>query len=458
MNLPKMFALIAVGVFALSAVSMWPFTVDDTYITLRVSKHVAEMQGPVWNAGEKDEAYTSPLWMALNVPLHDPLAAKVMGVLFAIGTALLLWLMFKEWYPDVGWIVAGLFLSYPHTAVHAVSGMETSLAAFLVALALYFRYRGWGTRLMPVLAAIVLTRPEMVLFAMPLAIEAVWYSGDKGRMVPTVWVLFLLPLVVWFGMRAIYYGELMPLSFYVKSSAPGALGWPMVLNFLRDNAILMLPLVLMIQDRWRSYTWVIVGVLTAIVYLIVPEHIMGYGYRFFFPLIPALLYLAGRMVRDARPQRLWVVAFLSLIYIGTGIQQLDTYRLQGERLEATHRKLGEALTGNGTIVCGDIGMVGYYGSWKVVDFIGLADRTVAKGGGTPEYFLSKQPDLIVAIIHNGVTLGGEIVEAAEKAGYRRIGALQYASNYYLLIVAKPDSPNADRALKNLLGDRYAPSS
>jgi len=451
----KFFFLFAAGVFALTAVSIWAFTVDDTYITLKVSRNVAELNGPVYNVGSREEAYTSPLWMLLNVPLHEPLSAKLMGVLFTLGTAVVLYLYSPK--RAFGVATAAIFLIYPHTAVHAVSGMETALAAFLVALALYCRSRGWGTRMLAVLTAMVLTRPELVLLAIPLAIETVVRSGDKGRMVPTVWVMFALPLIVWFGMRMIYYETLMPLSFYVKSGEAAANGWPMVLDFLRDNAVILVPLGAILVYWLKMQRYAAVGVALVLVYLVVPMHTMGYGYRFFFPLIPALLMFSESFSYAFFQKHVAVPAMLllTIIYTGLGIRSIDTYREQGERLQATHRQLAESLTGEGTIVCGDIGMIGYYGSWKVVDFIGLADRTVALGYGTPEYFLSRDPDLIVGIIHNGVTLRPDIIEYAEKeAGYKRIGALQYAANYYLLILAKPDSPNAERALTNLLGDRY----
>src|SRR5918992_3618022 len=38
---------------------------DDAYIYLRVVSNLQDGLGPVWNAGERVEVFTSPLWVAM---------------------------------------------------------------------------------------------------------------------------------------------------------------------------------------------------------------------------------------------------------------------------------------------------------------------------------------------------------------------------------------------------------
>ncbi|HEV2105490.1 MAG TPA: hypothetical protein VGU27_07125, partial [Candidatus Eisenbacteria bacterium] len=139
--LPAALALAAAAAaFAWAAWRMRGFTVDDAYITLRYARHVAAGLGPVWNAGSRDEGYTSPLWMLLLVPPHllhlDALAAaKAMGVATTLATA---WVL-ARWRPGGAapadaLAAAALWLALPATAVHAISGMETALAALFVTL------------------------------------------------------------------------------------------------------------------------------------------------------------------------------------------------------------------------------------------------------------------------------------------------------------------------------------
>src|SRR5256885_15747624 len=80
-------AALALLVFGLLIVRYWPFTVDDTYITLRYAANLAAGQGPSWNVRSQPiEGYTSFLWMLLMAVPHAlhldaVLAAKITGVL-----------------------------------------------------------------------------------------------------------------------------------------------------------------------------------------------------------------------------------------------------------------------------------------------------------------------------------------------------------------------------------------
>jgi hypothetical protein len=67
---PWAIAVGAAALLALHVAKAWPFTVDDTYITLRYSRNVAAGLGPTFNAtGPRAEGYTSVLWMlVLAVP------------------------------------------------------------------------------------------------------------------------------------------------------------------------------------------------------------------------------------------------------------------------------------------------------------------------------------------------------------------------------------------------------
>ena len=76
---------------------LWPFTVDDTFITLRYARHLADGIGPVWNPGPvHDEGYTSPLWtvllaLPLRLGLDGERAAKLLSVLAQCGAVAACW-------------------------------------------------------------------------------------------------------------------------------------------------------------------------------------------------------------------------------------------------------------------------------------------------------------------------------------------------------------------------------
>ena len=68
---------------------------EDAYIDFRVVDNLLHGLGPVFNSGERVEAYTNPLWVAILVGIHGPLSflnlpwtAVVLGlVLTLVGFA-----------------------------------------------------------------------------------------------------------------------------------------------------------------------------------------------------------------------------------------------------------------------------------------------------------------------------------------------------------------------------------
>ena len=61
---------------------------DDGFIHLRVVEQVAAGHGPVFNVGERVEASTSPLWVALLVLAHPVTGVALPWKAVVIGIAL----------------------------------------------------------------------------------------------------------------------------------------------------------------------------------------------------------------------------------------------------------------------------------------------------------------------------------------------------------------------------------
>ena len=186
------------------------------------------------------------------------LFAKVAGVLLTLATAAVL-----AWggYATAQGRARGerilaaafaplLFLSFPYCAMHAVSGMETALAALLYALVTaVFLQPGearWPKWLLPQCCFLLgVTRPEANLFCVVLLAIGILSSPGRARGAPIVRGAFcyLLPGAAYFAWRYAYYGLLLPLPFYVKSGRFGLTGLGPACEFLRDVGLgLTLPL------------------------------------------------------------------------------------------------------------------------------------------------------------------------------------------------------------------------
>ena len=116
------------------------FFCDDAFITLRYARNLAHGLGPVYNAGEHVEGYTSFVWMvlsALPIALGLPAEASVQGlgalsgVLLIAATAQLFRWLEPEQTAFGAVAVFALAVSAPVDA-WTMGGLETPLFAALV--------------------------------------------------------------------------------------------------------------------------------------------------------------------------------------------------------------------------------------------------------------------------------------------------------------------------------------
>src|SRR5438132_13216717 len=62
------------------------FGIDDAFINFRFAENLAAGLGPVFNAGERVEGYTTPAWVFLLAGLHR-LGAPLLGTAHVLGIA-----------------------------------------------------------------------------------------------------------------------------------------------------------------------------------------------------------------------------------------------------------------------------------------------------------------------------------------------------------------------------------
>src|SRR5689334_15493438 len=166
----------AVVALLAGAITAWPRTVDDSFITYRYSENLVHGQGAVFNPGERVEGYSSPSWMlllaaAIAAGLDPETVSKVLGL---VSSLLLLWLVYRALrragVSGVGAGLAAISLGASYVfQLWSVAGLETNAYAllFFAGLALLAE-----PELTPrasflasaTLAAAALTRPEGIAF------------------------------------------------------------------------------------------------------------------------------------------------------------------------------------------------------------------------------------------------------------------------------------------------------
>ncbi|MGQ9593863.1 MAG: hypothetical protein ACUVXH_04955, partial [Anaerolineae bacterium] len=186
-------ALLALGLGAVGLYLLWAgtqgglgFPLDDAWIHQTYARNLVLTGRWTYTGGRVSAGSTSPLWTLLLVPGHllgvDPRAWA-----YALGTALLLgsgWLVWRTGHalglPEgAAWSLGALVVTEWHMVWAALSGMETSLFAFL-SLVLFWRFlraaeaprwTAWQAGTLGLLAGLlVLTRPDGLLLAPWLAL------------------------------------------------------------------------------------------------------------------------------------------------------------------------------------------------------------------------------------------------------------------------------------------------
>lgn len=417
--------------YLLSALALtwgfFPFTVDDTFISLRFSENLANGLGPVFNAGERVEGYSNPLWVAVFgllafLPGDMFILSKIISSGFYVAGGFVLLLRILR---DGGhaWLAALLYLATFPLALWGVSGMETSLFAFLLLL--------WamtvtdanpsGIRVLSLAVLLLVARPESPL---PLAIgfAALYWRGMLSLRVAGAFAAMALALL---AIRYGYYGDVLPNTYYAKKyQTLGHLHmtlWYYIRPFYLGPGLI--PLAGMLAFAWRfrgKADWALVALVLwpALFSLMVGGDWMP-AWRFMIPSLPLAIWLLTRALAgrwDARipisgpgPRRAIGSALAALLVSAHGALSYQAAR-RDQALDfslPTTAKLHMAVSGGNpnymevvrwlgsmspaprSLVVGELGYFCYYVPVKCLDLHGLVDPYIAKSKSYPNTVIGK---------------------------------------------------------------------
>ncbi|MEX1255202.1 MAG: hypothetical protein WEE64_12760 [Dehalococcoidia bacterium] len=443
----------ATGLLLLQGLGYFDFANDDSYISLRYARHLADGLGPNWNSEGRVEGYTNFLWMAtlagvakLGGDLVD--SARAFGFLSLLATIVAVYLIWQLWAdddPESGVaspvVLAAALIGIALTdgvVFWGFSGMETPLFMALITGGAYCYLRERrGAGLVPwsavVFAAAAMTRPEGVLAA---AVTGAFVLGEalsggdrRARARVLFWAAVFAALYgSYFLWRYSYYGYLFPNTFYAKTGTTNDLfnrGLEYVWFYGLRYQLLALAAgvsALLLRARLRvdaAYVLTLCGVLLAgVVYEGADSFPHG---RFIAPLVP-LLYLAGiaggavvlkRLALPARPAAVVATVLLTLAALSLARTSLHPGLAAEKQLQRDGIDLSVWLNENApedyTIGAYGVGVVGYYIDRDILDLLGLNDVKIAHtdvsnlGAGlagheksNPDYVLEEaQPELII---------------------------------------------------------------
>jgi arabinofuranosyltransferase len=196
---------------------------DDAYISFRVADNLVHGYGLRWNAADRVQVYTNPLWTLSMAALYfitgDVYYTSLLSsIVISLGAAALL--AFGVAATRHHALVALVLLSLSRAFVdYSTSGLENPLAHLLLVAfcLLYFRdepgVRGL-LRLAVVAALAALNRMDaLILVGPPLLARAARFPP---RAALKALVVGFLPLAAWMAFSFFYYGFPFPNSAYAK--------------------------------------------------------------------------------------------------------------------------------------------------------------------------------------------------------------------------------------------------
>ncbi len=216
---------------------------DDAMISMRYAYNLVHGLGLVWNAGERVEGFTNPLWVGfmalfhlLPIPLTKmSLAIQISGAVFLAANLYFVRGIVEHFTDDLPAMLAAVAFTafYAPLISWGLLGMEVSILALILTATVWLILKNGLEHFTPctyiLLGVATLFRFDM---AVPyLVIFVVLFIVQKQyRKQHLLWGLGLLLLFLGGQTiaRYLYYGQLLPNTYYLKVD-----GWPFSLRILR---------------------------------------------------------------------------------------------------------------------------------------------------------------------------------------------------------------------------------
>jgi len=435
------FVIVIIGMFVLYHSSV--LTIDDAFISFRYSMRLAEGQGFSWNIGEAPiEGYSNLLWVIVmavfevigaNLPTS---AFWVSGILLIVTACLVFWGVNRYTHPVFAFIVAIALFTSDAILLSFLSGLETSLYAFLIAVSLVLctNFEFVENRLLRVfqimmLCLLSITRFEGFVLALLIAFTSMVVSTRRFQRRYVTNLFLLLGFIIFsFAMRYLIFQEFLPLPTQAKASGlsliidlklntffrdvfPAGIGY--ILGFVSSAVTLysLLPIVaivfaLLLKPHIKgNVVWVYavpLSFLLAVIILNGGDWMPGY--RLMTPVI-ALVFLsvpsALQSFENAKMRQRFYMLLSVLIIINSAywLGSSRVLRDAGFDKNIPHHwddvgtYLDEITLESDLLLIEQIGRIGYYGSGlRIIDWQGLVNKTVAKQGESSSIFGKRLDD------------------------------------------------------------------
>lgn len=457
-NKSSFILIFLLALFLSHTIYIWNFTVDDAYISFRYADNLANGKGLVFNEGEREEGYSNFLWILIlslfsKIGIDLVLISKLLNLVFGTGVILLTYrlsTLFKNThnYPE-DYIAPFLIVTNTSFVVWVASGMETILYTFLLLLACYLFLKDNHKKGRYLSAffffLLALTRPEGILFfllalisiTIKLMVESESQSNRQAFFI--FGLIFFIPFIGYLTWKYLYFGTLIPNTFYAKFHNPLPLSYPsagkfrkaihyLTQAFLNSNLIVTIPFLglLFRESALRKdfeKLFIIIGIICFQIGFIIT---VGGDWmprdRFIVPIFPFiyLLFQEGLIYTQSKIKNFIFRTSTIITIFALSLSNFPSSKF--EHFEYLKKKDGElkrirelgiwlkkTFPQQYTVAYEEAGIPLYYSHLKLLDPLGLLNRDIAKiwysnpqnywnaNKKIVDYILKKKPELIIVV-------------------------------------------------------------
>lgn len=359
--------------------TLWRNHYDDAYITYRYAINMAEHGELAFNVGERTDAESSTLYtlllaVAYRCGLTDlEVVSCVINMVSVFAVACFVYLCVLSITGGTIWAVCLGLIASLHGFISgwASLGMETVFFAALITAFVYFTYCARSTLAASILlSALIITRIEGALLLIPYL--AVFWRNRRA-----VLSVFCV-IVCYYLLKVLYFGSLLPDSFYAKTILISYQAQPSVVIALwRNNAIVLLFLAALCPLRdSRLISLYLYTVLSFIICVVGPNSEYA---RYSGHLLPVMVILASVTVSENLNR--FVLAVLLAMPIDGSIRIFTINAARNTAIQTARSHIGDTinqtLPRDAVILSSDIGAIAYRAKYHAfVDIVGLTSRDV----------------------------------------------------------------------------------
>jgi arabinofuranosyltransferase len=417
--------LIAITVGIALAIQYGVCTQDDAFISFRYAENLVNGHGLVFNPGERVEGFSNPSWTLLFAILiglgFNPVSSSVFLGYCSIAFLVYSTTRLSKVVGGTVAIAAWAVVLDPSMLLEAVEGLESVFYAGLITLscAWMLQERQENRSHLPSTLLFILasfTRPEAPIFFIIMHVSASYYDRRYSRSIETT-IPFISFLLLCAFVRLIYYGDILPNTFYAKV---GGLAIERGISYchlhIKHHPLMWLGLMFVFTSNTNKREWFVLTFLCLgyLAYVITIGGDFKPTSRFILPLtgiMAASISMLNEKLNEFKQDWIWLILAVIVFFGRMPLYAKSLQWAENRRMNLIARKVvGDWIaiyTPPDTVIAmHSVGVIPYYAGRYTIDMWGLNDRTIAKspapkfGKGlaghektNPEYVFSRNPDI-----------------------------------------------------------------